>query len=693
MRHKYFRFLACVAMVLACVMMFEIPVSAFEFTNLSDFITDRYVSNGFHISEYFYPFSNSSKLRVEGYNLPGGRTELKFSSGDHIEISVDKSFKSVTFSLYPNGYYTGYSGVTDLIATPVINPNVIDSFMVNGYAVFFSSAAVSGFLQISGYYLDQHGYLNAFSSDKVSFSLSSGMYFDSYFNFDLLKSLSYEMHGVTFSVNVTFEQVPAGASLSVNFGAPVSNNDVFLDHGLLFTLKEPFAQDAPVFTKNLSSAFVSYLVGESAVPLSVDASVSDGGLLTYQWYKSSSAGSTGSAIPGATGKTYVPDFSVESDFYYYCIASSNLSGSIKTTKSNVAHIAFVKKPVQPVIYANLHTGALEYFQGDAADDLFFGVYVPDGGTLTYQWYQGDGSYGEPSPISGATSASYNPPTDVTGNYFYYCKATNTKGTFTESIWSREGKIIVNPPPDPALPPVITTDLSTEPVMYKEGTSASAIRINAASPDGGVLSYQWYQLVDGVGKPIAGETTAGFRPDTAKPGEYQYYCVVTNTVLNTHAIATSATATIIIAPDRTDSLLDTIIGGVSDIIDGITNLPQMILDGIKGLFVPDVWQIAAYQLKWEELLATRFGAIYEAVMLIDQFGKAISEQAAMGIVTFPEVTIDLAGEPWTFGGWDIKVVPDGFGGVIVVLKSAINIVCTLAFVNGLRHRFEGIMGGA
>ena len=132
--------------------------------------------------------------------------------------------------------------------------------------------------------------------------------------------------------------------------------------------------------------------------------------------------------------------------------------------------------------------------------------------------------------------------------------------------------------------------------------------------------------------------------------------------------------------------------INDLLDAIISLPEKLLDGIKGLFVPDADTMAAYQDRWFSLLASRFGAIYEAVMLIDEFGQSISDQAASGVVDFPIVTIDLAGTPFTFGGWRVDVVPDGFDLIFDALKLMIDIVATLAFVNGLRHRFEGILGG-
>ena len=37
---------------------------------------------------------------------------------------------------------------------------------------------------------------------------------------------------------------------------------------------------------------------------------------------------------------------------------------------------------------------------------------------------------------------------------------------------------------------------------------------------------------------------------------------------------------------TNSLLDKIVGWLSNIKDAITNLPQLIADGVKGLFIPN-----------------------------------------------------------------------------------------------------------
>jgi hypothetical protein len=53
---------------------------------------------------------------------------------------------------------------------------------------------------------------------------------------------------------------------------------------------------------------------------------------------------------------------------------------------------------------------------------------PDGGTLSYQWHSRAG--GEWTAISGATAASYTPPTSAAGVVYYYVRVTNTNSSLS-----------------------------------------------------------------------------------------------------------------------------------------------------------------------------------------------------------------------------------------------------------------------
>lgn len=121
----------------------------------------------------------------------------------------------------------------------------------------------------------------------------------------------------------------------------------------------------------------------------------------------------------------------------------------------------------------------------------------------------------------------------------------------------------------------------------------------------------------------------------------------------------------------------ILGWVKSIFNGIVNLPQniaskissfftelgnkisalgdKILDGIKSLFIPSEESITELKGKFEQLLADRFGAVYESAAIIDNFASAFFNTAQISLATeqsgtikFPLVEIPLAGTVFVWG---------------------------------------------
>lgn len=86
--------------------------------------------------------------------------------------------------------------------------------------------------------------------------------------------------------------------------------------------------DTPRFGLNLSQE-VSYKIGDSNIePLKANASVNDGGTLSYQWYINNvNSNENGQPINNATGDTYVPDLDVPGTYYYYVIVTNNNESS------------------------------------------------------------------------------------------------------------------------------------------------------------------------------------------------------------------------------------------------------------------------------------------------------------------------------------------------------------------------------
>lgn len=88
---------------------------------------------------------------------------------------------------------------------------------------------------------------------------------------------------------------------------------------------------APTITTQPQGA--TYNIGATPTALSIVATTSDGGTLTYQWYKSTDAGSTWSALTGATNSTYTPSTATVSSDMYRCIVTNTLRGTTATATS------------------------------------------------------------------------------------------------------------------------------------------------------------------------------------------------------------------------------------------------------------------------------------------------------------------------------------------------------------------------
>lgn len=167
------------------------------------------------------------------------------------------------------------------------------------------------------------------------------------------------------------------------------------------------------------------------------------------------------------------------------------------------------------------------------------------------------------------------------------------------------------------------------------------------------------------------------------------------------------------------LLDSIKNGISNLFSSILELPQKIWsyisqgfenlitkiielpdrlwttfqDGIYVLFVPDEGFFDDYKEDWDILLNEHLGCVYEvANMGVELFGNIVTPDDPYPYVSLPEVTIPLPDdESFTFGGYEVLVVPEGFEFLAEAVQTIVGIVCVTLFVNGLYKRYEEFMG--
>ena len=146
------------------------------------------------------------------------------------------------------------------------------------------------------------------------------------------------------------------------------------------------------------------------------------GAYSYQWYQNSVNNvTTGTPVAGATGKTFAPSTANLGTQYYYCVIlqpdgpGCNAISATAQVTVNAAPI-ITSQPASSSVCLNEIPVTLNV------------TYVNGVGIPQYQWYSNTVNSSTGSMlVSGANSASYNPPASTVGTMYYYCVITLPTG--------------------------------------------------------------------------------------------------------------------------------------------------------------------------------------------------------------------------------------------------------------------------
>ena len=143
---------------------------------------------------------------------------------------------------------------------------------------------------------------------------------------------------------------------------------------------------------------------------------------SYQWYFSSAnTTSGGTAIVGANTQSYLPSVATVGTAYYYCIVNQS-APNCATTSANASIQVNIPPTIssQPLATQTLCEGG--------TPTLLQVAYINGTNSATYQWYTNNtNSNIGGTPISNATTASYNPQSTLLGTSYYYCVITFQQG--------------------------------------------------------------------------------------------------------------------------------------------------------------------------------------------------------------------------------------------------------------------------
>jgi len=207
-----------------------------------------------------------------------------------------------------------------------------------------------------------------------------------------------------------------------------------------------------------------------------------------------------------------------------------------TDQPEITRQADIVNAQEPIITAQPAVGlALEV--GATTGSLTVTANLQDDGALSYQWltytdladYEAD--TGTPAAGTGATTATFYPPTDVDGVFYYYVRVTNTlagaTGRQTASTKSDRSIVTINDPNAAEYPAI--TALSGD-GYYLAPAASITLEVTAAITSGS-LSYKWYSAEGPAitgGDELPGETGAALTKTSVAAGTYYYYVEVTNT---------------------------------------------------------------------------------------------------------------------------------------------------------------------
>ncbi len=181
-------------------------------------------------------------------------------------------------------------------------------------------------------------------------------------------------------------------------------------------------QDPEIPSINSEGKTLTYKVGETAKALTITATVTDGGTLSYQWQKSDSADGEYSVIEGETNKDFTPDTSAVGTTYYKCVVTNTLDGKTASADSAIFTVTVIEagEATPPEV-----SGTKEYtVEINKEETLVVTAKSLDGGELSYKWSKSsDNTTFE--ELADKTKASLVIKPTETGTFYYKCEVTNS----------------------------------------------------------------------------------------------------------------------------------------------------------------------------------------------------------------------------------------------------------------------------
>ena len=252
---------------------------------------------------------------------------------------------------YPRlGYF-----VFDLSSLQGIDPNSLRSFTVGINMLSVDAAQVGKTLALIEYRgpmiaqnaatyqnVIRSGYASGYVSQPASALASNVIGSAGLYKFDVtayvLQALSAGKTQVSFILGTMEGETGYGTFATVMHADPALRPAATV---VMAAQKTPEAAVPEIITQ--PAGYTQVTAGDN-VTLSVEAAVSDGGNLSYQWRSCDANGQNGAAIAGASGASYSFAAGEAGTFYYYVTVTNTLNGATASIDSYAAAVSVSPKP-------------------------------------------------------------------------------------------------------------------------------------------------------------------------------------------------------------------------------------------------------------------------------------------------------------------------------------------------------------
>jgi len=336
------------------------------------------------------------------YSINGGAEQTYLSTSQPVEISADAV---ITAYVDTAGYGKLNSDVVTFRYTFVDDPNVVPPI-----TTITSTALADGLIDTP--YVNTDLTATTTGTDPITWT-ASGL-----------------PNGMELSTDGKLTGTPTEAgTFNVNLLATAGSSD---SKTLELNILQPPAA-TPTITSQPTSA--TYKLNAAASALTVAASTSDGGAITYQWYRSNDDSNATKAddVMVGSGDEFTPPTNMTGKKYYYAVATNRKAGFDEATvTSNVAEITITFDAATP-IFDDMDDYIYTFTEGTQAI-LRQSAEVQDSGTLTYKWYKMTGSTKDPAvdtPMTGGENGELEiTVAAAVSTEKYYTVATNTNNNAT-----------------------------------------------------------------------------------------------------------------------------------------------------------------------------------------------------------------------------------------------------------------------